>query len=244
MSKPIRMLTIDDRMLTTDLDRAGYRNMGIAVKHVSSFKDAQDAVEDGAADIIVINMDFEKVDGIAICQHFKSNDEYKEIPVVLTSVQSAASVKKSALGAGADLFVEQPLPRQYFIEKLKTLLEQQTRGNDRVEGLDAMVVLKIKGKTYDLPIGDISTSGMLVTTDLDLPDQEAVEMTFSLPGYRKPIQAKGQVVRKINTIAGNTAHAIVGVGIRFESFQGDSQKRLDKYVAKSNDKEGKMIYYL
>jgi len=238
----IKMLSIDDRMLTTDLDRAGYRNMGIVVKLATSFHEAENSLKDGI-DIIVINMDYQKIDALSVCRHFKEMEISAEIPVVITSVQTSASARKSALDAGSDLFVEQPVPRQYFVEKLKKLLEQKTRGEDRIDVKES-VHLTYGTKSYHFPIGDISSSGMLVATEMDIPDGEAVEVSFLLPGYRKPIKAKCRVVRKITAEEGNLAKKISGLGIRFEKFSGDSQKRLDRYVAKTSDKEGKMIYYL
>jgi DNA-binding response OmpR family regulator len=243
MSKaPIKMLSIDDRMLTTDLDRAGYRNMGIAVKQVTSFQDAKHALSKETIDIIVINLDYEKIDALAICKHFKSQDETNNIPIVITSVQTSAAVKSASIGAGADLFAEQPIPRQYFIEKLKKLLDQKTRNDDRV-GIQEVVTVTVGKENFELPIGDLSTSGMLVTTDVTIADGQAVALSFMLPGYRKPVQIDGRVVRKIN-VDGNTATAMRGIGIRFEKFHGDSEKRLKSYVSKTADKEGRMIYYL
>jgi CheY-like chemotaxis protein len=241
---PIKMLSIDDRMLTTDLDRAGYRNMGIFVKQVVTFKEAQSLIERDQIDIIVINYDYDKIDAMTICKHFKKQEATKNTPIVITSVQTSASVRNAALEAGADLFVEQPLPRQYFIEKLKKLLSQQTRSNDRV-GLQDLVSVKLKNATFELPIGDISSSGMLVASDFAVTDGERVELSFVVPGYRKPIEIQGVVVRKIATMEnGNAATTISGVGIRFEKFIGDSEKRLEKYIDKTADKQAKMIYYL
>jgi len=242
---PIKMMTIDDRMLTTDLDRAGYRNMGIAVKQVTSFQDAKNALSKETIDIIVMNLDYDKIDALLICKHFKTQPESKDIPIVVTSVQTSATVKNNAINAGADLFVEQPLPRQYFIEKLKKLLSQQTRSDDRV-GLKESVAVTFNGQTLDFPITDLSISGMLIAADMKLlkvSDGEVVELSFVIPGYRKPVEVEGRVVRKIS-VDGNTATEIKGIGIRFEKFSGDSEKRLEKYVAKTTDKEGRMIYYL
>src|SRR4051812_41524856 len=121
----IRMLSIEDKTMTTDLDRAGYRKMGVMVRSATSFKEAEKFITDGEVDILVINYDFHRVDAVQIAKHLKRS--YNHLPVVITSVQSDPKTRKSCLDAGADLFVEQPLPRQYFIEKLRKVLEQKTR---------------------------------------------------------------------------------------------------------------------
>ena len=240
MSDHIRMLSIDDKTLTTDLDRAGYRKMGVLVKAAANFEEANGYLENGNIDLIVINMDYGGVDAPVVTKHFKSQGDYTEIPVVVTSVQTAAKVRKAALEAGADLFVEQPLPRQYFIEKLKKLLEQRTRTDERVD-FGGKVKFEIGGKPDECPIGDLSTSGILLATERQIDDGTEMEVAFEIPGYKKPIQALGVVVR---TIRSKDPGRKSGVGVRFNSFKGDSEKRLEKYIARSSDKENKMIYYL
>jgi len=171
MSNPeiIRMLQIDDKTVTTDLDSAGYRKMGVIVKPATNYEEARRLLQAGGIDLVVINLDFAGVDGTQITRHLKSQPESQEVPIVLTSVRTSARVRSAALDAGADLFVEQPLPRQYFIEKLKQLLEQRTRTTERVEGPGAARVSTDENE-FSCAIGDLSQTGMLVHTDVPLSD--------------------------------------------------------------------------
>lgn len=237
-TSPIKMLSIDDKTVTTDLDRAGYRKMGVLVRAAANYDEARKQLSADKIDLIVINMDYRPVDGCQICKHLKSQEETKDIPVVLTSVQTAARVRNSAMESGADLFVEQPLPRQYFIEKLKQLLEQKTRVTERIT-LHGTAELVIYGIASSCPIRDLSNSGILLGTDRDLADGTVVEVSFELPGHKKPVQAAGEVVRTIRFADNQT-----GVGIRFVKFRNDSQKRLEKYVEKFANGESQMQYYL
>lgn len=235
---PIKMLSIDDKTVTTDLDRAGYRKMGVYVRAAANYDEACKYLQAEKIDLVVINMDYRPVDSCQICKHLKAQAETQLIPVVLTSVQTSAKVRNSALDAGADLFVEQPLPRQYFIEKLKQLLEQKTRTTERIT-LHGAAQLTWGEKAESCPIRDLSNSGILLATESDLPDGEDVEVIFDLPTQKKPITVSGQVVRTIRFANNQT-----GVGIRFVKFRGDSQKRLEKYVEKLANGESQMQYYL
>jgi len=241
-TQSIRMLSIDDRTMTTDLDRAGYRKMGVHVRSASNYDEAQKLLSADPIDIIVINMDYRKVDAMQIARHVKSIAEWKEIPVVITSVQTSARVRISALEAGADLFVEQPLPRQYFIEKLKQLLEQKTRTTERVN-IHGEVTWSIGDKSETCSVGDLSISGMLIATDANVADGTAVALSFELPGNRKPIEISGEVVRTLRYNKSNPDR-LSGLGVRFVKFHGDSERRLEKYIAKSTDSSNKMLYYL
>ncbi len=239
----IKLLSIDDRTMTTDLDRAGYKNMGVIVKLAKNFHEAEEALNSETIDLIVINYDYSKIDGLAICRHLKKQDTHKDIPIVITSVQTSAATREAGLEAGADLFVEQPIPRQYFIEKLKRLLAQRTRSNDRVAH-HGMATLHYEGEACQCPIGDLSASGVLVSTNLELRQGLEVEVKFNLPGYKKPVHVRGEVVRILKTREINGEENGGGIGIRFKEFFGDSEKRLDRYVAKSTDEQHGMLYYL
>lgn len=238
----IKMLSIDNKTLTTDLDRAGYRKMGVYVRPAANYDEARKLLAAEKIDLIVINMDYGAINATEIAKHLKSQADYAAIPIVLTSVQTTAKVRNSALDAGADLFVEQPLPRQYFIEKLKQLLEHKTRTTDRVD-VKTEVRFTVGDKSDSCPIGDLSVSGILLATDVEMDDGMMVQLEFELDGFKKPIKVEGEVVRTIR-YSNKFPDRKGGIGIRFTTFQGDSQKRLEKYIEKFAHADSKMHYYL
>ena len=234
----IRMILIDDKAVTTDLDRAGYRKMGVFVRAAGNYDEACKTMAKEKIDLIVINLDYSAVDGTTLTRHFKAQENFAAVPIVLTSVRTSARVKAAALEAGADLFVEQPLPRQYFIEKLKQLLEQKTRTTERVEGAGD-VRCAFNGTEMICPISDLSQSGMLVAATEKIPEGTDIVVEFDLPGGKKPVKIQGLVVRNLQN-----GNQIVGVGIRFVQFTGDAEKRLEKYIAKTSQGDTKLQYYL
>jgi len=112
----ITMLSLDEKNLISELDRAGYKKMGILVRSATTHEEAIKILKNEQIDIIVMNMDHSKVVVSESAKRVKQHEEWSAIPIVLTSVQSSAKVKQLAKKSGADLFVEQPLPRDYFIE--------------------------------------------------------------------------------------------------------------------------------
>ncbi len=238
----VRMLTIDDKSVTTSLDRAGYRKMGVLVTAVSTFADAKQSLAKGGISVIVINMDYAGIDACVVTSHFKKDPSFKDIPVVITSVQGAATVRKQALEAGASLFVEQPVPRSYFIEKIKQLLEQETRDDKRVTVLGD-VLFVWNNQSIECPIGDLSKSGVLISTDLPIDSQQWLTLEFSIPGDKKPIKVEGEVVRKIE-FSDKHPNRPVGLGIRFMSFSGDGKEKLERYVDTSASDDPQLLYYL
>ena len=234
-------LVIDERVITTDLDRAGYRKSGVSIKPARSFQEANQILTDHEVDAIIFNYDYKEVDAIHACHHFKNQQDTMDIPVVFTSVQGRPGKLKECEKAGMDLFIEQPVPKQQLIEKIRALLEQQTRTTERVH-IEGGVEFDYEGKRITCDIGDLSISGMLILTDLDLNTGVDIDMSFTLPGYKKPVEAKGAIVRLIEERKGNKKEQ--GYGIRFDDFKGDGQKRLERYVSKSASSDPRLAYYL
>lgn len=238
----IRMLSIDDRSITTELDRAGYRKMGVAIRSAATFTEAQAVLASNTIDVIVINLDSPKLNAVSVCQVLKADENTKKIPIVATSVLERPSRLKDIMKAGCELFMEQPMPRQFFIEKIRTLLDQKTRTSKRVTHA-GRVSFKLDGKDHLCEIGDLSHSGILLMTTFVLQPGTKIELSFEIPGYKKPIEVIGEAVRQIASKQGAKEN-LNGIGVRFIEFVGDSQKRLEKYVAKTESDDPKLAYYL
>jgi response regulator RpfG family c-di-GMP phosphodiesterase len=234
----IRMLMVDDRMLTSELDRAGYKQMGISVRHVSDFKKAQEILDDRQwpVDVMVINYDYERVDALQTSQYVKS--KYQDVLVVITSVQSSAAVRKKAERASADLFIEQPIPRQMFVEKIKKHLDQIVRSDARISLKNNARIL-LGTKSYEFPILDLSTTGLFLKTDAQIPAGETVFLSFELPNDAKDIEVRGSVVRAIMN-----KDEQIGLGIKFEEFKAHCYPRLEKYVLSHGGKNKELLYYI
>jgi CheY-like chemotaxis protein len=217
--------------------------MGISVKTANTYEDLTKTLESTPVDIIVMNMDHSKVDVPEIVKKIKAANEWSSIPVVLTSVQSAPKIKQLARQSGADLFVEQPLPRDYFIEKLKNLLSHQTRGQQRVQA-QINVTFSWRGKSYNCHVGDMSLTGLLLSTDLDIPSGDQLDLEIQLGASSKPVRAKGEVVRQIQIKSQGGHIQSGGIGVRFQHFLSDGQQRIESWLARTSDTSNKMAYYL
>jgi DNA-binding response OmpR family regulator len=235
------MISLDEKTITSDLDRAGYRKMGVSVKPAKSWSEAAKILALGDVDVVVVNLDVTHIDAIDIMKHIRVS-EWKHIPIVATSVQASQKLRQNATKSGADLFVEQPVPRDYFIEKVKALLDQKTRTTERVDA-NIEVKFKVNGKEKSCGVGDLSVSGVLLATDMDIASGEFIELSFMLGASNKPVKIKGEVVRRILANK-KTINQMSGLGVRFVEFHGDSQQRIESYIARSSDKTNKMAYYL
>jgi DNA-binding NtrC family response regulator len=73
---------------------------------------------------------------------------------------------------------------------------------------------------------NMSVSGMLMRTDRRYEKGTKVQFEFSLPNDHRPVVGIAEIMR--HTMIGRDK--ISGVGVRFLSFAGDSQRRFQSYI--------------
>ena len=234
--KSICLLSIGDKAVTSELDRAGYKKMGVQVLSADTFSKADEMARNNEVDVISINIDCTDFDALQTCRYFKDNPKTSKIPIVGASVRTSAKVRNDALAHGVDMFVEQPIPRSYFIEKIKNLLDQQTRSDDRVSFI-GMAEFLHGAQPIQVDVIDISPTGILVGLNIEL--NTFVEFNLNLPGYKRPTKLKGQVVRKIEANESGPQR----VAIQFTNLDAKFKKRLEDYVRR-NKHDGELRYYL
>lgn len=233
----IRLLLIDEKSLTASLDRAGYREKGVLVYTAEDYQTALQTIASKNIDVISLNLDHNKDTSLNVLKQLKAHEHSGEIPVIATSVQATKKSRNSALDSGADLFVEKPIPREYFIEKIKSTLSQAIRDNTRISAIGEVIVTTSEGN-FSLPISDLSSTGTLVEFSDRLTEGDAIEFSLKLEDHSYNFPIKGSVVRVINSAKKQ------GVGIRFESFKGNDKVKLQKYIDKNQIKSSDLKYYL
>lgn len=259
----IKLLSIDNQMKISDLDRKRYKDMGVHSTVVGTFTAAETKLATGGYDMIVINDDDESLDAKALAEHFKGSKDYGDLPIVITTVQSAERASRRLKGF-VDLVIEFPIPSQAYVEKLRSLLDQQTRQHQRINQSFTATITVLPGsghqgkrvikavtseKAPDLgaqriiaSVEDISSTGILVGLDDPLAIGAHIEVQLQLPGYKKPFIATGNVVRQVPLKGEDTKPC--GLGVAFQGFRGDSEKRLKNYLTKQHTRNSKICYYL
>jgi hypothetical protein len=76
---------------------------------------------------------------------------------------------------------------------------------------------------------NLSAAGLLLETDADLEPGQHVVLSMDIGPEEEPVAAKAEIVRK----ADPEREGIEGFGIRFLSFAGDSQQRLEAILGEA-----------
>lgn len=228
---------IDQKSLAMNLDKAGYIANGILVYTAHDFQSAIKAINSKDIDVVTLNLDSQPSNSCALIKQLKHNVPKSGIPFLVTSVQTNAKIKRDALQSGADLFIEQPLPRNFFIEKIKESLNYEVRDNARIDVLGSVAVHIDKGQ-YCLDINDLSSTGVLIDHTNIFKEGQNIEITMSLEGLLEKLIIDGQVVRIFNKPDKK------GVGIKFQNLRGKVKNVLHNYIRNQKIVATELKYYL
>jgi len=231
------ILSVDARGVTSDLDRTAYRKMGMRVWTAKNFNTVEKHLLNRDISLILINLDQLNMDGVSLVEYLKKHKKYKDIPVVAASVQTGR-LRRKANAAGVDEYIEQPIPRDLFIEKVKSFLSQATRTSDRVAtSFDAE--LKYSDELVLSTVLDISPTGILVETDFRTEADAAVQIKMKLPGLKRAFILGAQVVRQED----HKTETGYKTALRFNSISTEAKRKIEKFVLQ-NKMQGELKYYM
>lgn len=146
--------------------------------------------------------------------------------IVLVSPQESLAEAQAFIGKGANRAVSLEEADGKIQSMISGLLNVAPRKEARFL---ARMEIKIGGGTKDMIICEtenLSKSGMLLKTDRRYEQGTRIQFEFELPNDHRPIVGIAEIMR--HTMIGRDK--VGGLGVRFISFAGDSQRRFQSYI--------------
>ena len=241
-SESIHMLFVNDNLYITNLDVKSYNQLGIKVDFCSNIQVIMEKIKDPKLNLILLSLDYSGYDVYKLI--YLINKELRgALPIVVTGIATNSIVEKKLTKAGATLFVEQPIPKEFLIEKIKNILNIQTRKSERVNlNILSNSLFVFENKEISCVVENISKEGLLVSLDNKIKLEEDVLVSFKiLLEVDKPVIefiAKSVRIEKPEDVNDNK----IRIGFEFESFISDAKKRLKNFL-KDKSKELEILKY-
>lgn len=117
-----RILIIDDdvdalRIMQKILTKEGYH-----VEIISHWHESFEKIKTFQPNLILLDILLAGMDGRHISKQLKSNEQTKNIPVIL--ITASPDIAKNIGTSGADDFIEKPFTKDNLISKIKTLIDK------------------------------------------------------------------------------------------------------------------------
>ncbi|OUS13718.1 hypothetical protein A9Q89_01730 [Gammaproteobacteria bacterium 53_120_T64] len=119
-SQPVAFVVDDSlsarRALAQLLGDAGY-----TVQTARDGLEAVDLLSAGRPDIIFVDMEMPRMNGIELTSHIRSRGGLEQLPVVMITSRSTEKHRRQAADAGVDLYLTKPFSDDQLIEQIETL---------------------------------------------------------------------------------------------------------------------------
>ena len=120
------ILVVDDQRANRELLEAQLDELGYEVRQAVDGIEALEAVAEREPDLVLLDIDMPRLDGISVCRRLKAHPVRRLIPVVLLTASSDREVRLRGLEAGADDFLNKPFDARELLIRTKVLLKDRT----------------------------------------------------------------------------------------------------------------------
>ena len=131
------VLVVDDVAANRDLLEGYLEDLGYDVRQARDGLEALDAVSAEEPDLVLLDIDMPRLDGITVCERLKSHPVRRLIPVVILTASNERETKLRGIAAGADDFLSKPFDPKELLLRTKVLLRDRALNKrlDATEGV-------------------------------------------------------------------------------------------------------------
>ncbi len=118
-----KILVVDDDQDILSVMKILLTMKGFTVEVTQRGELTFDKIESFKPDLVILDVLISGVDGRTICKEIKSNEEMKDLPVLMLSAHPGAA--STIADYGADGFISKPFEIDFLINKIREQLERQ-----------------------------------------------------------------------------------------------------------------------
>ena len=128
MSAPARapvVLVVDDIQSNRELLEARLGDLGYEVRQARDGIEAIEAIDRDEPDLVLLDVDMPRLDGIAVCAQVKAHPVRRLIPIVLITAHQDRETRLRGIAAGADDFLTKPFDAAELRARTQVLLRDR-----------------------------------------------------------------------------------------------------------------------
>jgi len=139
LGQPVRplVLVVDDVQANRELLEGHLDRLGYEVRQARDGVEALEAVAAEEPDLVLLDIDMPRMDGITVCQRLKGDPAQRLVPIVLITAHQDRKTRLRGLEAGADDFLTKPFDSAELLVRTKVLLRDRELNKqlDAAEGV-------------------------------------------------------------------------------------------------------------
>lgn len=131
------VLVVDDVAANRELLEGYLDDLGYDVRQARDGVEALEAVAADEPDLVLLDIDMPRLDGISVCERLKAHPTRRLIPIVILTASNDRGTRLRGIAAGADDFLSKPFDAKELLVRARVLLRQRAlnRRLDATEGV-------------------------------------------------------------------------------------------------------------
>ena len=133
-----KVLVVDDVPANRELLQGHLDDLGYEVREARDGVEALEAVEAEEPDLILLDIDMPRLDGIAVCEQLKAHPTRRLIPIVILTASNDRNTRLRGIAAGADDYLSKPFDSKELLIRTKVLLRERAL-NQRLDATEGVL---------------------------------------------------------------------------------------------------------
>ena len=131
------VLVVDDIAPNRELLQGLLEDLDYDVREARDGVEALESVEEQEPDLILLDVDMPRLDGIAVCQQIKAHPTRRLVPIVILTASNDKETRLRGLRAGADDYLSKPFDQTELRIRTEVLLRERALNKrlDATEGV-------------------------------------------------------------------------------------------------------------
>jgi putative two-component system response regulator len=124
-SRTPSILVVDDLPENRELLLAHLEDLGYDVREARDGVEALEAVDELEPDLILLDVDMPRLDGISVCERLKRHPVRRLIPIVILTASNDRDTRLRGIAAGADDYLSKPFDANELLIRTRVLLRER-----------------------------------------------------------------------------------------------------------------------
>jgi putative two-component system response regulator len=137
-TKPV-VLVVDDVTANRELLEGYLYDLGYDVRQARDGQEALDQIDTGEPDLVLLDIEMPRMDGLTLCARVKADPLGRLIPVVLITASQDRATRLKGLAAGADDFLTKPFDAKELLIRTQVLLRDRAL-NKRLDAAESVIL--------------------------------------------------------------------------------------------------------
>jgi chemosensory pili system protein ChpA (sensor histidine kinase/response regulator) len=116
------VLVVDDSLSARRSLAQVIADAGFEARTAVDGLDAIDAIEERAPDLILLDLEMPRMNGLELAAHLRADEQTQDIPIVMVTSRSTAKHREQAHAAGIDAFITKPYQDDELAEQIRLLI--------------------------------------------------------------------------------------------------------------------------